>query len=315
MQMRRLGDSGLEVSAIGMGTLTWGNETDIHEARDCLRAFLDSGGNLLDISDRYADGVAEEILGELLADEGYRPNITLMGKSGRQGEQGKTDASRRHLLRSLDASLKRLGTDNLDIWVLDGFDPTTPLAETIQTMQQAVIAGKARYFAVSEHAGWQVAAATLTAKQASPGLGVIAAQTEYSLLARQAELEVIPSAQNLGVGVIALSPLGRGVLTGKYRFGMPADSRGASPKDREWVAPYLAGSARNVVDAVCTAAEGLGVAPLEVALAWGLSRPGVSSCIVGARTVGQLQAVLNADENLLVDEISQALSDVSAVNT
>ena len=312
MQLRRLGNSGLEVSAIGLGTLTWGNETDIHEAKDCLRAFLDSGGNLVDISDQYSDGVAEEILGELLADEGYRPNVTLMSKTGRRGESSRTDSSRRHLMRSLDASLKRLGTDYLDIWVLDGFDEHTELDETLQTMQQAVVSGKARYLAIAADAAWQVTATHLTAKHLSPGIGVIACQTEYSLLSRLPEKEIIPAAQWLEMGVIALSPLGRGVLTGKYRFGMPADSRGASPKDRARVAPYLEGASRNVVDAVCTAAEGLGVAPLEVALAWVIGRPGVTSSVLGARTVGQLQAALNTDETLLVEEIQLALSDVSA---
>ena len=312
MQLRRLGKSGLEVSAIGLGTLTWGNETDIHEARDCLRAFLDSGGNLVDTSDKYSDGVAEEILGELLSDEGCRPNMTLMSKTGRRGDQGNTDGSRRHLLRSLDSTLKRLGTDHLDIWVLDGFDERTELAETLQTMQQAVTAGKTRYLAIATDAAWQVTASEFAATHLAPGIGVIACQTEYSLLSRSPENEIIPAAQWLHMGVIALSPLGRGVLTGKYRFGMPADSRGASPKDREWVAPYLEGFSRNVVDAVCTAAEGLGVAPLEVALAWVLGQKGVTSCVVGARTVGQLQAALNTDESLLVEEIRLALSDVSA---
>lgn len=311
MQVRRLGTSGLEISVLGLGTMTWGNETDIHEAKDCLRSFVDAGGNWIDISDVYSEGVSEEILGELLVEEGIRPNVVILGKSGRTGSTATTTGSRRYLLRSLDATLKRLGTDYLDIWCLDGFDSATPLEETLQTMQQAVRDGKARYLAVAGLNGWQIASAAKTAAALDASLGVIGCETEFSLLARGAEAEIIPAARALGVGVIALSPLGRGVLTGKYRFGTPADSRGASPTDRAWVTPYLEGRARNIVDAVCTAAEGLGVAPLEVALAWLLGRDDLTSCVVGARTVGQLQAVLGADETLLVAEIEQALSDVS----
>lgn len=312
MQLRTLGQSGLRVSTLALGTMTWGNETDIHEARDCLRAYVDSGGNFIDTADVYADGVSEEILAELLSDEGLRPNLILASKAGAvSGERG-IDASRRHLISSLNSSLKRLGTDYLDVWYVHGFDPLTPIIETVSTMQSCVQSGKVRYLGLSNYAAWQLVASASSARDGYPGISFIASQNEYSLLNRAIEAEVLPAASEMGTGIVAWSPLGRGVLTGKYRFGTPADSRGASPSDRAWIAPYLEGRARNVVDAVCTAAEGLGVAPLEVALAWVVNRPGVTSCVIGARTVGQLKAILAFDESLLVSELEQALTDVSA---
>lgn len=311
MQLRALGASGLRVSTLALGTMSWGKETDIHEAKDCLRAYVDSGGNFIDTADVYADGVSEEILAELLIDDGLRPNLVIASKAGSvAGERG-ADSSRRHLIGSLNASLKRLGTDHLDLWYVHRFDPLTPVAETVSTMQQCVSAGKVRYLGVSNYAAWQLVEACNLAHLSDIGVPYVALQSEYSLLNRRVEDEVVPAAMAKGVGLVAWSPLGRGVLTGKYRFGTPADSRGASPDDREWIAPYLEGKSRNIVDAVCTAAEGLGVSPLEVALAWVVNRAAVSSCVVGARTVGQLKAILNFDETLLVNEIEQALTDVS----
>jgi len=312
MQVRHLGASGLRVSALALGTMTWGNETDIHEARDCLRTYLDSGGNFIDTADVYADGVSEEMLGELLGDEGVRSQVVLASKAGGVGGDRQVDTSRRHLLTSLDASLKRLGTDHLDLWYAHRFDPATPVRETVSTMQQAVREGKVRYLGLSNYAAWQLIEANDCAAELGPGMSFIALQSEYSLLERSVEAEVVPAAAHIGCGLVAWSPLGRGVLTGKYRFGTPADSRGASPSDRAWIAPYLEGKSRNIVDAVCTAAEGLGVAPLEVALAWVMNREAVAACVVGARTVGQLKSILAIDENLLASEIEQALTDVSA---
>lgn len=311
MQVRNLGSSGVGVSTLALGTMTWGNETDIHEARDCLHTFVDSGGNFVDTADIYADGVSEEMLAELLNDEGLRPNLVLASKAGCVPGERQIDTSRRHLLATLNSSLKRLGTDHLDLWYAHSFDMTTPVAETVSTMQQCVLDGKVRYIGLSNYAGWQLTAACNYARESNPGVPFVAIQSEYSLLSRGLEGEVLPAAEAAGLGLVAWSPLGRGVLTGKYRFGTPADSRGASPTDREWIAPYLQGKSRNIVDAVCTAAEGLGVAPLEVALAWVVNRARVASCVVGARTVGQLKAILAFDESLLVAELEQALSDVS----
>jgi aryl-alcohol dehydrogenase-like predicted oxidoreductase len=176
-------------------------------------------------------------------------------------------------------------------------------------LEIAVRSGRVRYAGISNYSGWQTAAAASLA--ASGGLPLVSTQVEYSLLQRGVEREVLPAAAAYGLGLLPWSPLGRGVLTGKYRHGTPADSRGGSAHFAGFVAPYLDDESRRIVDAVCTAAEGLGVAPLEVALAWVRDRPGVTAPIVGARTAAQLRGVLAVDELALPDEIRTALDEVS----
>jgi aryl-alcohol dehydrogenase-like predicted oxidoreductase len=194
-----------------------------------------------------------------------------------------------------------------------GYDPATPLDETLAALDSAVAAGKARYVGVSNFAGWQTARAAAW-QAAWPGrAALVAAQMEYSLVERGIEREVLPACADLGLGLLVWSPLGRGVLTGKYRLGRPADSRAASPHFERFVAPYLEPRRSSIVEAVVTAAQGLGVAPLEVALAWVRDRPGVVAPILGARSVGQLQGALAAEEMTLPAEIARALDDVSAI--
>ncbi len=309
MEQRHLGRSGLQVSRLGLGTMTWGRDTDEHEARDQLAEYLAAGGTLVDTADVYADGASERIVGRLLAEVG-RDDVVVATKAVGRRTGRRFDASRRHLLAALDASLARLGTDHVDLWQLHRWDPATPLEETLAAVEAAVRSGRARYAGISNYSGWQTAAAATTL--ARSGLPLISAQVEYSLLQRGPEREVLPAAAALGLGVLPWSPLGRGVLTGKYRHGTPPDSRGGSAHLAGFVAPYLEGRATGVVDAVCTAAEGLGVAPLEVALAWVRDRPGVVAPIVGARTATQLRGVLSVEELELPDEIRAALDDVSA---
>ncbi len=313
MQQRPLGRTGLSVSRLGLGTMTWGRDTDQHEARDALRVFLDAGGTLVDTADIYADGDSERLLGALIAETGCRDDIVLTTKAGvRPGRPRPYDASRVHLLRALDASLARLGVDHVDVWMLHRYDVATPLAESLAAVDAAVASGRVRYAAVSNYPGWCLARAA-TWQTAAPGRApIVAAQMEYSLLERGIERDVVPAAQELGIGLLAWSPLGRGVLTGKYRHGTPADSRGANSTLRGAVATYLTADHRGVVDAVCTAADGLAVAPLEVALAWVRDRPGVSAAIVGARTAAQLRGILLAEDLELPTEIRSALDDVSA---
>jgi aryl-alcohol dehydrogenase-like predicted oxidoreductase len=185
-----------------------------------------------------------------------------------------------------------------------------PLEETLSALEHAVASGRARYVGISNYNGWQSArAATLTQVRGTTPL--VATQVEYSLVQRSAEGEVLDSAAAHGLGVMAWSPLGRRVLTGKYRTGTPADSRGASPDYQRFVAPYLDDRATRVVGSVMTAADGLGVSPLAVALAWVRDQPGVVAPIVGARTSGQLKGSLDADDVILPEEIRAALDDVS----
>jgi len=312
MEHRPLGRSGLLVSRLALGTMTWGRDTDRHEARDQLVAFVEAGGTLVDTADVYADGQSEEIVGSLV-DEVGRDSVVIATKAvSRPGTARRLDASRGHLLSALDASLRRLGVDHVDLWQLHAWDASTPLEETLSALDSAVASGKVRYVGISNYAGWQTAKAAAV-QAARPGsTRLVSTQMEYSLLQRGIEREVVDAAEDAGLGILPWSPLGRGVLTGKYRHGTPADSRAASSHFASFIAPFLSDSARGVVDAVCTAAEGLGVAPLEVALAWVRDRPGVVAPIVGARTAAQLRGALTVEELTLPEEIVSALDEVSA---
>lgn len=292
--------------------MTWGRDTDEHEAREQLTLFLEAGGNLVDTADVYADGAAEKILGRLLAEEHRRDNVVLATKSvSRPGTDRRFDASRRHLLNALDGSLRRLGVDCVDLWQLHAWDPWTPIDETLAAVDAAIAAGKVRYAGVSNYAGWQVAQAATVQELGSSSAPLVSVQVEYSLVQRGVEREVVPAAQALGLGLLPWSPLGRGTLTGKYRNGTPAESRAANPTFSSFVQPYLGDDSRRVVDAVCTAAQGLDAQPLEVALAWVRDQPGVTAPILGARTAAQLQVGLASDKLELPDALRAALDDVS----
>ncbi|MFD5896132.1 MULTISPECIES: aldo/keto reductase [unclassified Streptomyces] len=314
MEQRHLGRTGLRVSRIGLGTLTWGRDTDEHDAADQLKAFWEAGGTLVDTADVYGGGEAEYLLGQLVDRLLPRRDLVIATKAGSVPDPYRRfNGSRGHLLSALDASLERLGTDHVDLWQLHAFDTGTPLEETLQALDIAVSSGRARYAGVSNFSGWQLAKAA-TWQLASPGVRTRLASTqmEYSLLQRGVEREVLPAAVDLEVGLLPSSPLGRGVLTGKYRHSTPADSRGASVQLAPFVEPYLDEPASRIVDAVVTAAEGLATTPLEVALAWVRDRPGVVAPIVGARNARQLTAALSVESLRLPDEICQALDDVSA---
>jgi aryl-alcohol dehydrogenase-like predicted oxidoreductase len=322
MQQRYLGRTGLQVSRLGLGTLTWGRDTDEHEARDQLKAFVEAGGTLLDTAAGYGDGASEELIGSLLGDVVPREQVVLATKAGVRRTRGpagrgpsrgrEVNVSRGTLLRTLDESLRRLRTDHVDLWQVHTWSDETPWEETLGALDYAVSTGRAAYVGVSNYSGWQ-SAQVATWQRAVPGRATIAShQVEYSLLNRSCEVEVLPAAQALGLGLLAWSPLGRGVLTGKYRTGTPADSRAASPHFGEYVGAYLNARSSRVVEAVARAADGLGWSPLEVALAWVRDRPGVTAAIVGARTAAQLRGSLTVEECSLPGEILAALDDVSS---
>ncbi len=310
MELRRAGRSGLLVSSVGLGTMTWGRDTDEHEAAEQLTLFLDAGGTLIDTAASYGEGAAEALLGSLLA-EVDRRDVVLCSKSGvrRTAQGSRVDASRATLLDTLDETLTALGTDHLDLWLVQWPDPGVPPEETLSALRHAVTTGRTRYVGLSNHPAWYTGYAA--AALAGDGTGLAAVQVEYSLLERGVEREVVPAADALGAGLLAWSPLGRGVLTGKYRSTIPADSRAASPHLRGFVEPYLTDRAHGIVESVATAADGLGRTPLEVALAWVRDAPGVSSAIVGARTAAQLRGVLAAEDLELPAAIRRALDDVS----
>jgi aryl-alcohol dehydrogenase-like predicted oxidoreductase len=313
MQQRYVGNSGLRVGRLGLGTMSWGRDTDEHEAREQLSLFVAAGGTLVDTAAAYGDGAAERVLGSLIGDVVPRDDLVIATKAGYTVRDGRRlrDTSRGAVLRDLEGSLRRLGTSYVDLWQMHSWSDDVALTETLTALDAAVASGKARYVGVSNYTGWQLARA-VTWQQAWPGRAVpVSNQVEYSLLARGTEAEVLPAAADLGVGVLPWSPLGRGVLTGKYRTSIPADSRAASAHLARFVDPYLGERGSGIVEAVARAADGLGWTALEVALTWVRDRPGVTAPIVGARTATQLKAALATEELALPAAIATALEDVS----
>jgi aryl-alcohol dehydrogenase-like predicted oxidoreductase len=313
MEKRRAGKSGLSLSRLGLGTMTWGRDTDEHEAADQCRAYLDAGGNFLDTAALYGDGDSERLIGGLIGALFKREEVVIATKAGVSIQNGERSVSttRQSLMAELDRSLNRLGTEFVDLWQVHTWDATTPLDDTLSALDWAYTTGRARYVGVCNYSGWQ-SSRVITGQGLTPGRAPIATlQNEYSLLNREIEREVLPCAIALETGVLAWSPLGRGVLTGKYRNGTPSDSRGASPHLSAFVEGYMDPQSRRIVDAVAVAAEGLGYSPLEVALAWVRDTPGITSAIIGARTGAQLRGALRSEEVQLPEVVRRALADVS----
>jgi len=315
MEIRRAGDSGLSITRLGLGTMTWGRDTDEHEAADQMRAYLDAGGNFIDTAAVYGDGDSERVIGGLAGSLFKREEIVLATKAGITFPNGvrTVNNSRAALMAELDNSLARLGTDYVDLWQIHTWDNENPISDALSALDWAYNTGRARYVGISNFSGWQTS--HCVTRQANQGgkAPISSIQSEYSLLNREVEREVIPAAQALGFGFLPWSPLGRGVLTGKYRYGLPSDSRGASAHFAGFVEPYLDERSSRIVEAVCVAADGLGFSPLEVALAWVRDAPGVTSAIVGARTGAQLRGALTSEQIALPDVVRDALNEVSAV--
>ncbi len=311
MQQRSLGSTGLKVSRLALGLMTWGSVTDEHEAQEQLRAFMDVGGTFLDTAHVYGGGASEELLGSLLSGGFRREDLVIATKAGFSARRGGPlyDASRGAMLPSLDLSLRRLGVDHVDLWQVHVWDDAAPLDETLAALDTAVASGRASYVGISNYTGWQTAQAATWQRAVAGRAPLASTQMEYSLLNRAVEEEVLPAADALGLGVLPYSPLAKGVLTGKYRSGIPSDSRGAADHSR--VEAYLGDRAGRVVDAVAKAADGLGWTPMEVALVWVRDRPGVTAPIVGARTAAQLRGALDTEDKTLPEELVQALDDVS----
>jgi aryl-alcohol dehydrogenase-like predicted oxidoreductase len=326
MEYRTLGYSGCAVSSLCLGTMTFGVEADETVAHQQLDRFLEAGGTLVDTADVYGGGRSEEIIGRWFA---RRPaDLTepvVLASKGRfhfPGDNSPNGAglSARHLTRALDASLRRLGLETVDLYQVHAFDPLTPMEETLRTLDQFVRSGKIRYYGLSNFTGWQLTKAVHLAR-ALDVAGPVTLQPQYSLLAREIEWEIVPAVIDAGMGLLPWSPLGGGWLSGKYRRdqrpsgatrlgedpgrGMEAyDRRGT---DRTW----------HVIDAVQKVAEDRGTSMAEVALAWVTGRPGVSSTILGARTLDQLETNLrSADLHLTAAETAalDAASDPHPVD-
>jgi aryl-alcohol dehydrogenase-like predicted oxidoreductase len=319
MEYRQLGRSGLRISVLTLGTMTFGGQggfravgtTDVAGARRQIDMCLDAGVNLIDTADVYSGGLSEEITGEVLA--GRRDKVLLSTKVRMPMGNSPNDAglSRQHIIEGCEASLRRLGTDHIDIYHVHEWDGQTPLTETLQALDNLVTSGKVRYIAVSNYAGWQLMKALATS--GSHGYErFVAEQIYYSLESRDAEYELIPVAIDQGLGVLVWSPLAGGLLTGKYRRDARPQA-GTRQVSGEWNEPPVRDTDKlyDTVDVLVSIASAHGVSPAQVALAWLLGRPAVTSVVIGARTDSQLadnlaaaDLVLEADERAALDKVS-----------
>jgi aryl-alcohol dehydrogenase-like predicted oxidoreductase len=313
VELRRVGETGLMISRLGLGTMTWGRDTDEHEAADQARAFIEAGGNFIDTAAVYSSGDSEKVIGGLIGSLFKRDEMVIASKAGITFVDGMrtVNTSRTALLNELEGTLKRLGTDYLDLWQVHTWDDETPLDDTLSALDTAYQSGKVRYVGISNYSGWQSARAITRQENLSTKAPIATLQNEYSLLNRSVESEILPCAKELKVGFLAWSPLGRGVLTGKYRNGTPSDSRAASPHFAGFVEPYLDERSKRIVEAVQVAADGLGYSPLEVSLAWVRDAVGVTSAVIGARTGAQLRGILRSEEITLPIIVREALNEVS----
>jgi aryl-alcohol dehydrogenase-like predicted oxidoreductase len=240
-----VGASGLKVSRIGLGTLTWGAQTDARDARTMLRRFVEAGGSLVDTAPAYGSGLAEKVIGRAIHSDIDRDDLVIATKAGFtvNGSNRVVDTSRSAMLRDLEGSLRRLHTDHVDLWQVHAWGEA-PLEETCAALDQAVRSGMTRYVGVSNFVGWQSATAATWQRAVGSRMPIISNQVEYSLLARRAEIEVVPAARHHRMGVLAWSALGRGVLAGRYRAGTPRDSRAANEQLSWFVQPYLTPKSR-----------------------------------------------------------------------
>lgn len=312
MRERTVGRSGLVVGEIGLGTLTWGRDTDEAQALGQLHTLLDAGGNVLDTSPAFGAGAAESLIGTILYGQVSRKDIILCTKAGftSMGLRSRFGAGRGAILDSVTDSLERMNTDYLDLLMVAAPDPLAPDEETATTLAALVEKGTVRYIGIMGYPAWRAAALQqLLMERHVPLLSAI--EAEYSLLARDCEEELVPMADHMGMGIMAASPLGRGVLTGKYRRSIPPTSRAASDHLAAFVDPYLQSRPRRLVEAVATAAEGLGTSPSGVALSWVLAQPGISVALTGARTSNQLRHILDSLVELPTP-IENVLNEVTA---
>ncbi|HLK94708.1 MAG TPA: aldo/keto reductase [Nocardioidaceae bacterium] len=319
MQIRTLGRSGCAVSAFALGSMTFGRETDEAGSREQLDTYVESGGNLVDTADVYADTESESIIGRWLvsAAPGVRERVVLAtkGRFPTDDSPNGVGLSRRHLSMALDASLRRLRVDTIDLYQVHAWDPLTPLEETMRFVDDAVSAGKVRYFGLSNFTAWQVQR-TVTTADFRGWTRPVTVQPQYNLLAREIEWEIVPACRSEGLGLLPWSPLGGGWLTGKYaRDEPPAGATRLGENPDVGVEAYGRRSALertwDVVGEVRTVAEELGVPMAAVALAWLRDRPAVSAVILGARTTDQLRANLAAADLVLSDDQVRGLDAAS----
>jgi aryl-alcohol dehydrogenase-like predicted oxidoreductase len=319
MDYRQLGHSGLRVSALTLGTMTFGGRghwtrvgaTEVDTATRQVDMCLDAGVNLIDTADVYSDGLSEEVVGKTL--KGRRDRVLIATKARFAMGEGPNDAglSRHHLIQACEASLRRLGTDYIDLFQVHEWDGHTPLEETLSALDHLVNSGKVRYIGCSNYAAWHIMKA-LGISERKNLQRFVSQQIYYSLQARDAEYELVPVALDQGVGILVWSPLAGGLLSGKYRRGqdMPEGSRHLT----DWNEPPVHDEDQlyDIVDVLVEIAEARGVSAAQVALAWTLGRPGIATVVVGARTEEQLADNLGAADLKLEDDERARLDEVSA---
>ena len=318
MEYRQLGRSGLKVSVLTMGTMTFGGgggfakvgNTTVEQAREQVDACLAAGVNLIDTADIYSDGLSEEIVGKVL--QGRRDEVLLATKARFRMGAGPNDVglSRHHLIRACEASLRRLSTDYVDLYQLHEWDGLTPLEETLEALDLLVSSGKVRYVGASNYSAWHLMKALgIGERQGLPRL--VSQQIYYSLQGREAEYELVPLSIDQGLGILVWSPLAGGLLSGKYRRGVPAPE--GSRHLTDWNEPpvYDQDGLYDIIDVLVEIAQARGVSAAQVALAWTLRKPGVTSVVIGARTTEQLRDNLAAADLLLDDAEFERLDTVS----
>lgn len=307
-EIRVLGSCGLRVPSLVLGSGAF-HDCDEEDIRATVEAYIVGGGFTVEIAEDTGPK-ALKILADLLHDHADADLVTLgrTGSGGRGVKGIRTDSSRRHLAKSLDDTLELLGREHLDVWVLDGVDGLTSPSEIAGTLEWAVSSGRASNVAVSGVTAWQ--AVDLDHELSARGLRMAAHVVPYSLLERSVERDGIPAARSRGYGILGASPLAGGALTGKYRHGTPANSRRAG-HSRSVPEHYFGQDSRAIIESLTTAAEGLGVHPSELALAWALGRTNVDALIIGARTSSQIKVALRASSLNVPQAITDVLDEVS----
>ncbi|WP_433424073.1 aldo/keto reductase [Microtetraspora malaysiensis] len=321
MEYRNLGRSGLRVSRACLGTMNFGTANGLAatgeaEARRIVDAFLDAGGTLIDTADLYHRGETEEIVGRAV--KGRRDAIVLATKGAMPTDHEPRGLSRRRLTAALDASLRRLGTDYVDLYQCHLWDEGTPIEETMATLHDFVRAGKVRYLGCSNFTAAQIVRAQWAAERVG-GTPFVSLQPQYSLLVRVIEEEILDVCDQLGLGTIVYGTLGGGLLSGRYRRDAQPDpdSRmgrlltSSAPGSRGWAESLLTSRHLDIAEEVAAVAAGLGTTPADVALAWVAGRPGVTSVVLGPRSADQLTAALAALDRTLPQEAQSRLDEIS----
>jgi aryl-alcohol dehydrogenase-like predicted oxidoreductase len=320
MKYRKLGNSGLSVSNLILGTMGFGSETEEKEAFEILDAYIEAGGNMLDTADVYGKGASEELLGRWRAsrpsDVTDRVVIASKARFGTGPDVNDVGTSRRHLHKALNTSLRRLGVNAIDLYQMHGWDPLTPVEETLSFLDAATRAGKIHYVGISNFTGWQMQLFLSTARAMGVQLPVTL-QQQYSLIYREIEYEVIPAALHNNIGLLPWSPLAGGFLSGKYIRGTNSGDGGRLASDN----PMTQHQAKQIhnddqkwgtLDVVKDIAKQIGATPNQVALSWVSNQPSVTAPIIGARTMEQLRDNLTAAELILDADVTKKLSTVSA---